>query len=169
MIIESQNESTVACVVECARRIWGDVEGSAIRKSDDRGNNALLKELSEKYKDFAVSYPLILRWMVQAREFDAEVFERYLQKYGNKTMFRDRIEFLEAQGEYLVMAYQKQNRHKHKNVKEYRAQIRKQLHDEDKEFTEKVEEAGQLVKEIDAAADVARRQRMIDHLRSRPT
>jgi len=163
--VESQKCLPISEVVEIAREIWTEICGSGVSPSDDAGNDALYQRLHKERSDFSASYPLILKWMVKAREFKEKVFRDYLNKFGRETVHKDRRTFLEVQGEYLVLLYKDRNpRFGAREVGEYRKAIRKQLEDEDKEFAKKAEEAQELVKELDALADQERRKRMYESL-----
>ena len=64
----------------------------------------LLLRIKSRYKDFALSFPLILKWIVLTRQFHPEAFRKYLVMYSSINI-KTREEFLMIQVEYLVYLY----------------------------------------------------------------
>ena len=155
---------TLEKVMGIASSIWKAVRRSGVAAGDDAGNDALMKRLQGEYKEFATSYPIPFRWMVQAREYAPEPFEKYLREHV-KGMYKDRKEFMAAQGEYLVLLY----KHRHpragrRQLNRYRVAITKSLQEDDDKFTAAREEAEEAVKRLDEDVDADRRQRMVAYL-----
>jgi hypothetical protein len=152
-------------VMGVAADIWAEVRRSGVAPDDDAGNDALLKRLQKAYKDFAVSYPVPFRWMVQAREYEPKAFEQYLRK-DVQMMYKDRKAFLAAQGEYLVRLYKARNpRAGSRQLGRYREAVGKSLAQDDKAFTEAHAEAEEEVRRMDGEHDAERRQRLLAYLR----
>lgn len=152
-------------VMGVASSIWAEVRASGVKAEDEEGCNAMTERLRKKYNDFAVSYPLPFRWMIQAQEYDAGAFKKYL-RFHVKPMYKDRKEFMQCQGEYLTLLYKARNpRAGAKQITRYRAAIQKSLEEDDTIFTKAREDAEREVKEMDAAADADRRQRMVAYLK----
>jgi len=151
-------------VMAIAASIWKKVGRSGVKASDDAGNDALMKTLQIEFKEFATSYPIPFRWMVQAREYAPEPFEKYLKEHV-KAMYKDRSEFMASQGEYLVLLY----KHRHpraggQQLERYRAAITKSLQDDDDQFTASREEAERAVEALDRKVNAERRKRMVEYL-----
>jgi hypothetical protein len=164
MEIHSSNESSTDKIIEIAQQIWKEVKQSGVKADDDDGNEKLLKTLREKHQDFAVSFPIPFRWIVQAREFSVSAFEKYLHRHV-KGMYKDRKEFLAAQAEYLVLLYRERNKKAGvKQIGKYRESVNKSLQHDDKVFMDAKDEADVEVKKIDAAADYDRRVRLVSFL-----
>lgn len=156
---------TLARVLDMAAEIWAAVRRSGVGADDDEGNNALMKRLQAEYKDFAISYPIPFRWMVQAREYDARAFEKFLRDHV-KVMYRDRKEFMAAQGEYLLLLYKTRHpRAGERQLARYREAVTKSLQEDDDTFTAAREEAEEAVKRLDEAVDLDRRQRIAAYLK----
>ena len=92
-------------LVEMAGRIWTKVKNSGIAEEDSKGNDDLLKKLQDEFKDFNESFPVALRWMVQARKFSSQAFRKYLLKHA-KTKLDTREAFIRLQGEYLPLLFE---------------------------------------------------------------
>ena len=167
--VSSARTESAAAIVGIARAIWAEVRASGVAADDDAGNARLLAELRKKHRDFATTFPIPLRWMVQARDFAAKPFERYLAKHV-KAHYRDRRAFMLAQAEYLVLLY----RHRHPRapggeVTRYREAITKSLEEDDRVFMEAQDEVAEELKRLDAAVDADRRRRLYEFLLRRKT
>jgi len=152
-------------VLAAAAEIWTKVGRSGVAADDNAGNDRLFDRLQKEHQEFATSYPIPFRWMVQAREYEPRAFEAFLQKHV-KLMYKDRKEFFAAQGEYLVALYKLRNpRAGLRQITRYREAIRETLREDDKAFTEAREEAEAEVKRIDEQSDADRRVRLVQYLR----
>lgn len=152
-------------ILKEATEIWDEVRRSGVSAADDAGNDDLLKTLQATHKDFATSYPIPFRWMVQAREYDSKTFERWLKQHV-KAMYKDRREFLDAQGEYLVSLYKTRNpRAPVSQVAKYAKAIKKTLAEDDETFTQARDQVEDEVEKLDAQNDADRRQRLVAYLR----
>ncbi|GFR88937.1 hypothetical protein ElyMa_002530200 [Elysia marginata] len=154
-------------VMEMAAEIWAAVRRSGVHPDDDVGNDILMKRLQGEYKDFAASYPIPFRWMVQAREYEPAAFEKYLRNHV-AAMYRSRKEFMAAQGEYLVILYKiRHPRVGGRQLERYRKAIAKSLQTDDERFSAALEEAHKDVKRLDEKVDADRRQRIFAYLSRR--
>ena len=152
-------------VMAMAAEIWDAIKRSGVSEADDDGNDDLIKRLQADYKDFATSYPIPFRWMVQAREYEAGIFEKFILN-KTKVMYKDRHEFMTSQGEYLVMLYRRRHpRASGGQLSRYRDSIAKSLKEEDDQFTAAKKEAEGVVEQSKKDADADRRRRMVAYLR----
>jgi len=160
----SSKHATVEEIVAISKQIWTKVVKSKFKKDDDENNDKLLEELQAEFKDFNISFPLVLRWMVQMRKFSVKVFEKYLLKHSSAKL-NTREEFLELQAEYLVLLFREENSHPDENaVKRYRASIVKELLSEDKRFMELQKEVEKDIEKQDSQTDVDRRRRLYEFI-----
>jgi hypothetical protein len=151
-------------IVEIGKKIWGVIAASGVRLEDDQGCEALLGSLQNDYKDFATSFPLVLRWAVQLRQFSPKAFHKYLLKHATTPLHNQR-DFLELQAEYLVFLFRERNSHADEaKVRQYRESVVEMLVKEEEQFKKIQEEVAQEVKRSDAAADRDRRQRLYESL-----
>ena len=165
--IHAAQTITLETVLQVAASIWSDIKCSGVGADDDAGNDQLLQNLQERYKEFAISYPIPFRWMVQARDYDSGAFEKFLKNHV-KVMYKDRKEFLATQAEYLVILFKVRTpRASGKQISRYRASILKNLENDDTIFTKAREEAEVEVRRINEEVDAERRRRMIAYLRRR--
>jgi hypothetical protein len=162
--ISSAQQATPAELVKLARTIWSAVKASGVRADDEAGNDSLLERLQGEYKDFNISFPLVLRWMVQMRKFNAKAFEKYLLKHAAAKL-DTREAFLSLQADYLVFLYREE--HKHPNeafIKRYRSSIIEQLLAEDKAFMEMQKQVDKDLAAKATADDHDRRQALYAYL-----
>lgn len=153
-------------VMAVAAELWDAVRRAGVAPADAAGADALMARLQKEYHDFATSYPIPFRWMVQAREYEPRAFEKFLREHV-KVMYKDRKEFMAAQGEYLVILYK--TRHPRAGggqLARYREAVAKSLQKDDEVFAAAREKADAEVKRLDAEVDAARRQRLAAHLRA---
>ncbi len=124
----------------------------------------LHKRIIEEHKDFSKVYPMIIRVMVYDRFFNENVVRKYF-KYVSNHVWKNREEFLEVQGEYMV--YVERFRHPRKSQKDiwkYRDYIVDTLKKEDKEFetiTKSVTK--EMEKEIEKGKELTK-QKLIEAL-----
>jgi DNA-directed RNA polymerase beta subunit len=133
--IKSRQHATPDELVKMATQIWQSVKKSGVKASDDKGNDALLEKLQTAHHDFNLSFPIVIRWMVQRREFNAHAFRKYLLKHAHAKELNTRRGYLELQAEYLVLLYMETHpRYDTKAVGVYRDAIIAHLVEEDEEF-----------------------------------
>lgn len=164
--VSSSQTATPEELVELAKKLWAQVQESGVSKDDDEGNKTLLKRMQDENKDFMMSFPIILRWMVQARQFGAKSFHKWLLKHSASEL-KDREDFLRLQAEYLVLLYKESNpRYDNRLVNEYRKSITQQLLDEDKKFKELHDQVTKDMEAHEAILRQERRERLIALVRA---
>lgn len=134
--VSSQNRATPDELVEIGKQLWDDVRNSGVDPSHEKESEALLARIQEKYKEFTQSFPLVVRWTVQLREFNARALKRYFLKHATASL-ETRAEFLELQAEYLVLLRQEKSpqRLTTKELAAYRKSVVDALKQEDELFT----------------------------------
>lgn len=165
--VHTAQRATPEELVDLARAMWLRVKASAVPAGDDAGNDALLEQLQAEFSDFNQSFPLVLRWMVQMRQFSARAFKKYLLQHAAAKL-DTREAYLRLQVEYLVLLYRATHAHPDElYVRRYREALVEQLLAEDKAFMklqEQVEaDLAAQAKEIDAD----RRRRLYESLLAR--
>lgn len=175
-IVETKLKSEqIAEIVKQGAVIYSEVKESKIEPMDHDGNEALLKRLQDSHKDFNTSFPLVLRWMVQIRQFDEKVFTQFLNFYKKNaggpnamSVFPTREKFLEVQAEYLVLMYRATHpRLTGDEIRTYRKNIVDQLMKEDKEFLDTHAEVEKERKALEEEANKRRRAALYEFLRKR--
>lgn len=162
--VRSAQRATPEEIVAIGKKIWERVQKSGVGKDDNPGNDALLETLQEEFKDFATSFPLVIRWMVQMRQFNAEALRKYLLMHAQAKL-DTREGFLELQAEYLVLLYRETHRHPDEAfVKRYRESLVKQLLEEDKAFLKMQKQVEEDLAQRAVEFDRDRRQRLYEYL-----
>lgn len=151
--------ASVEELVSMAKEIWSEVI-----KTNPEHCDRLLGEMQKRYSDFNISFPLVLRWMVQMRSFSPKAFETFLRKYKDADL-SSREKFLELQAEYIVILYKQLHPHyDERAVKEYRKNLVKQLLDEDKEFIKVQKEVEEEMSKLEESNDAERRRRLYEFI-----
>jgi hypothetical protein len=162
----SAKNATPDDIIKIANTIWSKVVSSGIKSDDDAGNDKLFESLHEEYKDFGTSFPLVLRWMVQARQYKPKALKLYLLKHAS-TELNSREDFLNLQAEYLVMLFREQQVHPTEAaINLYRTQVREFLLKEDKEFVEIQKQVEADLEAAEKKANLERRLELYKHLLS---
>jgi hypothetical protein len=155
---KSEDEK-VEIIANIAKSIWKKIiEYNLKNKITADTELILLQELRIEYNDFFLSFPLILRWMVQIRQFKINIFKSYVRKFINTEM-RSKIDFLKLQGEYVVMLFKALNPNCSANdLKSYEDNIMQLLIKEDETFKKIEEEAKEELKKEDDRISKERRE-----------
>lgn len=116
-----------------ARIIWDKVKASKINPRStecDKYYDALRNE----YKNFAKSYPIVLRYMVHWRQYSEKAFVRYLGTLKVKP-WKSQADFINSQSDYVVLLYKATTPHwDKKKVAELRKYVTDTLTEERAEF-----------------------------------
>lgn len=151
-------------IIAIAKQIWKRVRDSGVGAKDDAGNDRLLTELQDDFKDFNASFPIVMRWMVQMRQFSDKALHKYLLKHST-TSLDTREKFLDLQAEYLVLLYRESHpRASAGYINQYRASLVAQLRKEDKEFMEMNATVEAELKAQQAKIDHERREELYARL-----
>jgi hypothetical protein len=154
----STHRESPEAIIKIADTIWAKVKSSKVPPKDNAGNDALLKELQEENKDFMQSFPIVLRWMVQARQYGRKAFRLFLEEHASKKM-DSREDYLRLQAEYLVLLFRESNKRAGlKQLSTFRERIIKQLLEDDKRFLAAKEAADKQIVEEKAARAKLRRE-----------
>jgi hypothetical protein len=154
-------------LVDLALQVKQRVSETGVALDDDAGRDTLYTELRKEFKDFAHSFPLPFRWLIQTGEFDTAAFKAHV-KHDYKVVHKTRGDFLESQGEYLMRLYkQKHPRAGEKELRARRESIYKMLKDEDEDFQEAKKEADEEVKRVDREIAQRRREQLAALLKHR--
>ena len=152
-------------ITDVAKSIWKKIiEYNLKNKITPDTENILLDHLQIEYRDFFMSFPLVLRWMVQMRQFKVKTFKEYL-KIFLVAKIGSRLDFLKLQGKYLVMLYREFNPTKStEEIKYYEEELFDNLASEDDTFKEIEEEAKAEILKDNARMGVERRQELYNAL-----
>lgn len=160
----SSQTATIETVLDLAQEIWKYVklEWSADRSYKDC--ERLEKRLWVDYKDFADSYPIVIKWMTYSNEYCAESFEYFLKNYA-KIMYKDKDDFAECQAEYIVHMFRRKNKRVgNKYIQMYRENVIKHFKEDNKRFKEACDKVEDEVKKLDEEAMEDKRKRLFRYI-----
>jgi hypothetical protein len=130
-------------IAKTAKEIWKKIIEYYLKNSN---SSELLNNLQTEYNEFFLSFPLVLRWMAEMKQFKMKVFKTYLDKFINAEI-NSKTEFLKLQGDYLVMLFVDLNPAASKaNIAKYEEDITNYLLLEDETFKDMEEEAKEELK-----------------------
>jgi hypothetical protein len=154
-------------IIAIGKQIWSRVCASGVGAKDDAGNDKLLTRLQNEFKDFNASFPIVMRWMVQMRQFNDKALHKYLLKHGTANL-DTREAFLDLQAEYLVLLYREEHPRADRSfINQYRASLVAQLRKEDKEFMDMNATVEAELKDQQAKIDRERREEIYVQLLAR--
>lgn len=162
--ITSAQSATPDELVEIANKIWKQIKASKVDQSNFTDCDELLKKIQIEYHDFTISFPIVVRWAVQARQYSSVAFKKYLQQFAVKQI-KTREEFLKNQAEYLILIFkEKANHPTKKDIDRYRDHIVAELLKEDEEFKQINKEVEEKMAADAVVADKDRRRILVEHL-----
>lgn len=136
-------EEQIEEIAKIAKSIWKKIIEYYLKNNN---SSELLNQLQNEYNEFFLSFPLVLRWMVEMRQFKMKVFKAYLDKFINVEI-SSKTEFLKLQGDYLVMLFIDLNPAAPKEkIAQYEEDITNYLLLEDETFKDMEEEAKEELK-----------------------
>jgi hypothetical protein len=151
----------IEIIINTIKEILNKVKCSEIDPKNSEENTKLLKILQEEYKDFSITHPVVLRWMVEARQYDEQAFRTYAKNHVKST-YKDRNEFWKCQGEYLILLFRRLNpKASVKAIRHYRDNVMGLLKKDNDEFDDANKKADEEIKIIKAKEHAAR----IDNLK----
>ncbi len=120
--------ASVEQVIEDAEKLYKEYQDEKIDiRDDDRAKDAL-KRYAEKYHNFAYSYPIVFRYMIELNQYNSRALKSYLL-YIQKHPWKNRNEFIESGADYHYALMRLAHPEKSiKYLKEQREEIRKSLH-----------------------------------------
>ena len=124
----------IEIVINTIKEILNKVKRAEIEPKNAEENTKLLKILQDEYKDFSITHPVVLRWMVEARQYDEQAFRTYAKNHVKST-YKDRNEFWKCQGEYLILLFRRLNpKASVKAIRHYRDNVMGLLKKDNDEF-----------------------------------
>lgn len=151
----------IEIVINTIKEILNKVKRAEIEPKNAEENTKLLKILQDEYKDFSITHPVVLRWMVEARQYDEQAFRTYAKNHVKST-YKDRNEFWKCQGEYLILLFRRLNpKASVKAIRHYRDNVMGLLKKDNDEFDDANKKADEEIKIIKAKEHATR----IDNLK----
>ena len=129
--------------------------------------STFLKETQELHKDFAMAYPIQLRYMIQLGEYNTDAFREYLEYIiGNPTS--DESKYIENQGYYIKLVYKHNYPHLNEQyLNNIRDATTKLLKDEHENFKKLVDQADAELKAEKEQREQEKRNDLIALIKSR--
>ena len=128
--------------------------------TEARTNPALFSAMRAAHPDFAQTYTMVFRFIVELDSYDEKVFRNYLE--GLNGAWGSREAWLKSQTEYAVALYQHEHpRATYGHLRAYRSRVEQSLQIEDKDFTEAAEFAKEESERIQNEAVELRRRQLI--------
>jgi hypothetical protein len=152
-------------LVSVASKIWKRIIEINLKKEYPDGMK--LGVIQNEYREFFLSFPLVVRWMVEAQQFKINAFKIYLNIFLD-TKIESKEDFLKLQGKYIVILYKELNPHlKDEEILEYEKQISGLLLSEDEAFKELEKEAVEEVKKENEKATKAKKEELYNQILKR--
>lgn len=140
----TNKEAQIEELSKTAKEIWKKIIEYYLKNSN---SSELLDRLQNEYNEFFLSFPLVLRWMVEMKQFKIKVFKAYLDKFINAEI-DSKSAFLKLQGDYLVLLFVDLNPAASKaKIAQYEEEIINYLLVEDETFKHMEEEAKEEIKQ----------------------
>jgi hypothetical protein len=158
---------SIDTILSIASEIWGKIKKCGFGPEENTKNEKFLKQLQDEYKDFMSSFPLVLRWMVQFRQFSKGAFRRYLGYYSEQYSkgLRSENDFLDLQAAYVVFLQRKLNpRIEQVVLNDMKEKTLKALQDEAEEFKKIQKEAAAEIERMDKSRDAEIRRVLYEQL-----
>ena len=105
--ITHEKEVTSEFVLAEAKDIWRHCRSQHKKfpAEDMESASLLLNNVRECHREFAIAYPIVVRYMCQMREFSASAFKKYLDRIANQAADRNEDDYLNSQVDYVVILY----------------------------------------------------------------
>lgn len=183
--ITSEKEITKEDIIKEAQYIWKQAQNTwkdisykkEVKKGKKKGlktitghDHEVLDKLFEKtrneHKEFASSYPTVLRHMIQDQWFEISAFRKYMDEVEKNPWTNDeqRMDSYTRYAELLLIASKKKEGHHDTNktvIAAFRRDYRGRLQKEHDDFTERFEEYKKSIQEEEKQLDVEKKNDLI--------
>lgn len=134
--ITSEKEVGIDDIVEEAVAINKELQSRKLPPTDNDASDAFMSEMRREHKQFATSYPIVLRYMCQMRQFSKDALRQYLM-HIKAHPWKNQNEYLDSQADYVVILYKKTHqRWNRTQVENLRKNVRGLLQQEHDKFVE---------------------------------
>jgi hypothetical protein len=125
-------------------------------KDYDKLHDMIVKE----HHDFASVYAVVTRRIVFSGTYYESVMRKYVQHLTNHP-WKDKSEFLDRQADFFVFERRETHpREGSSQVAKFREEVRKRIHEDDKQFTEEAKKAAEIVDKEKEDAVINRKERI---------
>jgi len=163
--IENEKNVTPKDIVNEASEIYKKMKKADYRITDYERADEFTAKMRSEHKEFAQSYPIVLRYICQMQEYSAKALQKYLTAIAVKP-WKSKVEYIESQCDYVVTLYKEKHPRWHvKDIANLRANISKLLKTEDEKFTEIAEKTQKEVDRDDEEYKKKRKNELINFYR----
>lgn len=147
--ITSEKNVTIDEIVREATQIWLKAKAKNIPSGDIDAAEALMSEFRKSNPEFCKSYPIVLRYICQMKEYDPRALRKYLIKIKEHP-WKTEEEYLDSQADYVVILYQAKHKHWNRtDISRLRKNVRDMLQYEHEAFKHHVEEFDREVSSLE--------------------
>ena len=134
--ITNERDVTIKDIVKEAVEINKKMRDKKLTPGDFDAADNFMAEIRREHKDFAQSYPIVLRYICQMQQFHVNALKKYLA-YIQQHPWKSHDEYLDSQAQYVVMLYKETHkRWDVTQVSNLRKNIRTMLQKEHDRFME---------------------------------
>lgn len=149
--ISNEKEVTAEDIILEAEDIWRKVKKANVNITDFDRIDELMADMRAAHREFAQSYPIVLRYICQMREYDSKALRRWLRKI-ERNPWKTEEEYLDAQADYVSILYRvKHPRMPVSNAHAIRSNIKAMLVSEHKTFKQYADTFHRQVEEEEKA------------------
>ena len=160
---EHGGTSTVEKVVAEAAEIRAKAR-AAVAAGRRRDDPALFREMAGAHRDFAQTYTVPFRFIVELDRYNARVFENFLKGLRGQK-FGDQDAFLDSQAAYAAALFRAEDpRRSAAEVRRYRQDVRRSLGDDAAAFDRAKEEAEAEMARLERERAAERREALMRYL-----
>lgn len=157
--ITNETEVSAEDIIQVANNIWKSIRERKIDISNEEETSRLLDTMRTEYKEFSMSYPIVLRYMCQFGSYSSKAFSLYLSKIKTHP-WKSHPEYLDSQADYVCLLYKAKNpKWNRREVDNLRVRVRALLQDEHDTFMKKFEE---VKAQLEAAEKIYEERRKED-------
>lgn len=170
--IEYEKDVTANDIIREADQIFRKYRKMKIDIRDYDRVDKTYNDFRKEHKEFATTYPIVIRYMIQMGQYNKEAFKLYLFKLtekmrqvqeAGKTWSED--DFLDSQADYVKILYMKTNRKwKRKPVDVWR-ETRSALESETKNYKEYLEKFQKEVEDEEKVIEQRKKQYIMNRIR----
>jgi hypothetical protein len=162
---KEEKDKKINELITLAKKIWKRIIEINLKK--EYPQEMLLNVMQVEYNDFFLSFPLVLRWMVEVNQFKITAFKRYLEIFLDSEI-QTKEDFLKLQGKYLVILYKELNpSFSEEKILRYEEEINSLLVLEDETFKQMEKEALEEIKEESKKASDEKKEQLYNMLLKR--
>lgn len=138
-----EREVTVDDVVDEANKIWGEVKKMPVDNLDSV--DRILSDLRRTHREFSISYPIVLRYMVQMKAYSPKALRTFLERMKYHPV-RSHDDYLESCVDYITILYKQTQGHwDRREAENVRKNIRQTLFTEREKMKKDFERIEEIV------------------------